>query len=218
WLELRGRAWEREDAFYAARLYAELGRLLDGRERRDNARRIRDLLSGLGDRPLIDGSNGLRGDEPLRPYAVRALTARGFAVPPQLQRAAGEQPLPALVAGDGTPRVALLLPLSGPLQAAGESVRDGFLAARFLSDGGVAVDVSVLDSGSTPDSALQAYRDAVSAGHQLVVGPLSREAVGSLFSQPSLALPVLALNRSGPVPPGHLSFALLPEDDGTALA
>lgn len=217
WLELRGRAWEREDAFFAARVYAELGRLLSGRERGENARRIRELLSGLRDAQLLEGSNGLRGDEPLRPYAVRALTARGIAVPPQLQRQA-EPPLPPTLSAGGAPRIALLVPLSGPLQAAGESVRDGFLAARFHSDGGQRWMVSVHDSGSTPETALAAYRQAVSEGHQLVVGPLGREAVSALFAEPSLPVPVLALNRGGPVPPGHASFALVPEDEGVALA
>jgi outer membrane PBP1 activator LpoA protein len=217
WLELRGRAWEREDPFFAARAYAELGRLLSGRERSDNARRIRALLAGLRDPALLDGANALRGDEPLRPYAVRALTARGIAVPPQLQRP-GASDLPALPGLDGTPRIALLVPLSGPLQAAGESVRDGFLAARFHADGGSRVAVSVLDSGGNAESALAAYRKATAAGHPLVVGPLSRESVAALFAEPQLPVPVLALNRSGAVPPGQISFALLPEDEGSALA
>jgi outer membrane PBP1 activator LpoA protein len=217
WLDLRGQAWERDDPFFAARTYAELGLMLRGRERSDNARRIRALLAGLRDPALLGGANALRGDEPLRPYAVRALTARGIAVPPQLQRPA-ESLLPALPALDGTPRIALLVPLSGPLQAAGESVRDGFLAARFHSDGGSGVAVSVLDSGSSADSALAAYRKAASAGHQLVVGPLSRDSVAALFAQPQLPVPVLALNRSGAVPPGQVSFAMLPEDEGAALS
>lgn len=218
WLELRGRAFERDDPFFSARVFAELGTLLDGRERGQNARRIRELLAGLPDAALVAGSNALRGDEPLRPYAVRALTSRGFAVPPPLQRAAQPLPLPGQPALDGSRRIALLLPLSGPLQAAGESVRDGFLAARFNADGGAGLAVSLRDSGSTPEQALAAYRTAVSDGHQMVVGPLSREAVSVLFAQPDLDIPLLALNRAGPVPPGHASFALLPEDEGTTLA
>lgn len=217
WLELRGRAFEREDPFFAARVYAELGRLLEGRERSDNAGRIRELLAGLRDAALLDGANGLRGDEPLRPYAVRALTARGIAVPPQLQRPS-ESNSPALPALDGTPRIALLLPLSGPLQAAGESVRDGFLAARFHDDGGQAIAVSVLDTGGDPQGAQQAYRQAVAEGYRLVVGPLGRDAVAALFAEARHPVPLLALNRSDPVPPGQASFALTPEDEAAALA
>ncbi|MCK7594617.1 penicillin-binding protein activator [Pseudomarimonas salicorniae] len=218
WLELRGRAWEREDPFFAARVYAELGTLLEGRERSDNARRIRDLLSGLRDADLVEGSNALRGDEPLRPYAARALTGRGIAVPPQLQRGPVSEPAPALAGRNGPPSIALLLPLSGNLKPAGESVRDGFLAARFDTDGGGGLSVDVMDSGSSPESAVEAYRRAVNDGHHLVVGPLSREAVAALFAEPSLPVPVLALNRSGPVPPGQTSFALLPEDEGASIA
>ncbi len=218
WLELRGRAFELDDPFFSARAFAELGTLLEGRERGQNARRIRELLDGLPDAALVRGSNALRGDEPLRPYAVRALTARGFAVPPPLQRDLQPLPLPGQPLLDGSRRIALLLPLSGPLQAAGESVRDGFLAAHFDADGGPALNISVRDSGNTPEQALAAYRQAVADGQQMVVGPLSREAVAALFAQGDLAAPILALNRAGPVPPGHASFALLPEDEGIALA
>lgn len=218
WLELRGRAFALDDPFFSARVFAELGTLLEGRERGQNARRIRELLDGLPDAALVNGSNALRGDEPLRPYAVRALTARGFAVPPPLQREVQPAPLPGQPALDGSRRIALLLPLSGALQAAGESVRDGFLAAHFNADGGSALNISVRDSGNTPEQAVAAYRQALADGQQLVVGPLSREAVAALFAEADLGAPLLALNRAGPVPPGHASFALLPEDEGVALA
>jgi uncharacterized protein len=217
-LELRGRAAERSDPFYAARVYAELGTLLDGADKRDNARRIRDLLAGLRDSALRNAATGLRGDDALRPYVVRALTARGFSVPPQLQRAP-QRPdaAPAPVREQGE-HVALLLPLSGPLAPAGSAVRDGFLAAR-LGEPNATVKVSVVDSGDSPAAAIAAYRQAVAGGATAVVGPLTREAVAALFAESDLPRPILALNRSGGgVPAGQLSFALAPEEEGAAIA
>jgi uncharacterized protein len=217
-LELRGRAAERSDPFYAARVYAELGTLLEGEEKRDNARRIRDLLAGLRDGALRNAATALRGEDALRPFVVRALTARGFSVPPQLQRAPAGIDEPVPVVGGEAEHVALLLPLSGPLRPAGVSVRDGFLAAR-LAEPSSAVKVSVIDGGETPASAVAAYRQAVVNGATAVVGPLSREAVAALFAEADLPRPVLALNRSSAgVPEGQLSFALAPEDEGAAIA
>lgn len=216
-LELRGRAWQREDPFYAARVFAELGTLLEGRDRSDNAKRVRDLLSGLRDKALRDNAATLRGDDPLRPFAVRALTSRGYSIPPQLQRQP-EAPDAAPSETAPTEHIVLLVPLSGSLQAVGEAVRDGFLSARF-AESQLGGRIEVVDAGDSPASALSAYRQAVIDGATAVVGPLTRDAVAALFAESDLPVPVLALNRStGPVPPGHYSFALAPEEEGAAIA
>ena len=217
WLELRGRAWQRSDPFFAARLFADLGQSLQNRERRDNAQRIRSLLSALSDQVLKTGAEALSGNDPLRAHAVRALTARGFAIPPQLRRLPEATPAPQVVEGTDS-RIALLLPLSGPLKLAGEAVRDGFLAAHFQG-GGQNGDVEVIVSGASVESALAAYQQASRRGYRQVVGPLSRDSVGALFAQASLPVPLLALNRADlPTPRGQLSFALTPEDEGAAVA
>jgi len=219
WLELRGRAHERDDPFFAARLYAELGTLLQGRERTENARRVRDLLAGLRDNALRQGAAGLRGEDPLRPHAVRALTSRGFSVPPQLQRQATATAASPVIDLAGRERhVALVLPLTGPLKSAAEAVRDGFLSARF-AELESSVRISVIDAGSEPEGALRAYRQAVALGADSVVGPLTRDAVGLLFAENDLPVPILALNRGSlGIPNGHLSFALAPEEEGAAIA
>ncbi|MBD8525047.1 penicillin-binding protein activator [Pseudomarimonas arenosa] len=216
WLELRGRAWQRSDPFFAARLFADLGQDLQGRDRRDNAQRIRDLLASLSDQVLKSSAESLAGRDPLRAHAVRALTARGFAIPPQLRRQAAEEATP--ISPEASERIALLLPLSGPLRLAGEAVRDGFLAAHFQA-AGQGGEIEVIDSGGDADSAINAYRRAAARGYRQVVGPLSREAVGALFASGDLPVPVLALNRADlPTPRGHMSFALTPEDEGAAAA
>jgi len=66
-----------------------------------------------------------------------------------------------------------------------------------------------------------AYRQAVADGAELVVGPLGRAAVSSIFAQPQLPVPVLALNHAQgdtPTPLGSFEFALLPEAEGAQLA
>jgi len=221
-LELRGRALQRTDPFAAAQVFAQLGELLRGPDKAENVRRIRDLLSATRDSRLKAGASALRDSDPLRPYAMRALTARGFSIPPNLLRPQEQisqrDELPPPTALPPTRRIALLLPASGPLRAAANSVRDGFISARFAS-GDLDAEIELIDSGDDPAGAIEAYRRAVAAGASEVVGPLTREAVTALLNESDLRVPVLALNRSNtPVPPGHTTFALSPEDEGAAVA
>lgn len=215
--ELRGRAAEANgDPLGAALAYARLDALLDSHERRDNNRRLRGLLDGLDDATLQQVAAGIDDENPLRRFLARALSARGLAVPDNLARG-GESRPSALTLGLGQ-RIALLLPTSGPFSSAAAAVRDGFLAARFQSGDG-APDVFLVDAGETPESAIAGYRQALAQGAAQVVGPLSREAVTALFAERDLPAPVLALNRpAGPLPPGHMSFALAPEDEAAAAA
>lgn len=90
-------------------------------------------------------------------------------------------------------RIALLLPLSGALAPAAGAVEAGFSTA--LRHDGDAPAVIDLDTGSTPGGALDAYAEAVSDGADLVIGPLTREAVTALANRAPLGVPVLALNR-----------------------
>lgn len=78
-------------------------------------------------------------------------------------------------------RVALILPLSGRLGAAGRAVRDGYLAGyyAYLESGGQKFDILVLDQDKY-GSAIAAYDAAVAQRASIVVGPLSKEAVAEL--------------------------------------
>lgn len=215
--ELRGQALEAlQDPFAAAVEYAQLDAQLSGAERSENAARIRGLLSGLGDRPLQQGSATLPGGHPLQPYAARALTARGLALPERFRAqpsAAIAQPAPA-----SARQIALLLPQDGPLRLAASSLRDGFMAAHFAASE-PRPQIRLYDSGQTPEEAVAAYRLAVAEGAERVIGPLSRDAVSAVFGEPDLPVPLVALNRSvNPLPPGHLSFALAPDEEAAAVA
>ncbi len=214
-LELRARALEAaRQPFAAARVRATLDGLLPTGERADNARQIAALLRTLDDATLQREATALAANDPLQPFAGRALTRRGL-------RAPGEGGPSDIMAGDTAPprRIALLLPLSGSIAAAARSVRDGFFTAYYAGSGPRS-EITLIDAGDTPDTALAAYREAAQAGVDLVVGPLARESVAALFVQGAMPVPVLALNRGGAVPPpaGSLSFALTPDEDGIAAA
>lgn len=117
-------------------------------------------------------------------------------------------------------KVAVLLPLSGKLSDPGQAVLDGFMAA-YYADMGAKPEVRVYDIGDDPSRALSAYQEAVDAGHEFVVGPLTKEALIMLASRGELPAPVLALNTlpgEERPKPGLYQFALAPEDEAVAAA
>jgi outer membrane PBP1 activator LpoA protein len=116
--------------------------------------------------------------------------------------------------------LALILPLSGPLSAAARAVRDGFLAAWFEQTA-PRTRVLVFDSGSSSDSALAVYERAIAAGADMVVGPLSKDAVASLARMITPGHPLLALNyleTSQAAPANFFQFGLAPEDEARQVA
>ncbi|MGA9852183.1 MAG: penicillin-binding protein activator [Gammaproteobacteria bacterium] len=119
-------------------------------------------------------------------------------------------------------RVAVLLPLSGPYQSVADAVRDGLLTAYFqLSNNGSAPAIVFYDTGGTAAGAQAAYRQAMAAGADIVVGPLIKDAVNGVAALDSLQIPVLALNTldSGkPAPAGLFQFGLPPEDEAAQVA
>jgi len=156
---------------------------------------------------IVPGIVGAQGEDVQRP-AGAADPATLFADP--------ETAPPAPVSL--TPRVALLLPLSGRQQALGAAVRDGFLAAHFALPPERRLDVLVLDDAGT--STAEAYRVARASGAEFVVGPLLKESVQALAALAGPG-PVLALNflpEGQPAPPAFWQFGLAPEDEARAVA
>lgn len=117
-------------------------------------------------------------------------------------------------------RVALLLPLSGPLGSAGQALRDGFMAAHFaaLASGGAAPIIMVFDTAG--GDVTRHYVEAVDQGAEVVVGPLSRDAVRDLVMFQPREVPVLALNSTGGMDTDAslIQFGLIPEDEGSQMA
>jgi len=119
------------------------------------------------------------------------------------------------------PKIAVLLPLTGPYLSPSNAVRDGLMAAYYQVGGSNPPSITIYDSGTTAATALAAYQKAVSDGAQMVIGPLTKDSVAGLAAQPSLPVPVLALNyldnnRGGPG--GFYQFGLLPEGEAAQVA
>ncbi|WP_162300003.1 penicillin-binding protein activator [Kineobactrum sediminis] len=120
-------------------------------------------------------------------------------------------------------KVTLLLPLSGRLAPAARAVRDGYLAhyysAREREDSDH--EISIVDTGLFA-SAVAAYEHAVASGADLIIGPLSKEAVTQLGRHPQRPVPILALNRiDEPVVHGSaalVQLSLAPEDEARRIA
>lgn len=110
--------------------------------------------------------------------------------------------------------IAVLLPLSGPHQESGEAVRAGFLAANGLTRS--SANVQWYDTAGKSISAV--YQQAVEAGADFVVGPLTRPEV-SVLSHVPLKVPTLALNRveHGDHKKNLFQFPLLPEEEAEKI-
>ncbi|WP_226665779.1 penicillin-binding protein activator [Microbulbifer aggregans] len=117
--------------------------------------------------------------------------------------------------------VALLLPLSGPLGAAGRAIRDGFMAAYYssLDAGAPTPEVQVYDTG-TARPFDEVYQMAVNNGAQSIVGPLDKDKVANLLATEKLPVPTLALNYgdSGRLTGDLVQFGLAIEDEARQVA
>lgn len=223
WHGLRADALEAQGRpFEAAGDLAWQLETLDRSARPASVRRIEALLSKLSNATLAAASATVPTGHPVYLYAGRALTQRGLPLPRPYDRTASSPALdelpPAERDGYRPPlRLAALLPLSGPMAAAGHSVRDGLLAG-YYAENRRRPQVRFHDTAGA-DGVRRALMQAREDGAQMLVGPLTRDEVNTLFALPELDLPVIALNRGTlPPPPGSAAFALSPEDEGAAAA
>lgn len=119
-------------------------------------------------------------------------------------------------------QIAILLPLSGNSEAAGNAVKNGFLGAYFSAVSGVDSEQQIrIYDVNAEGGVVGAYSDAVLNGAEFVVGPLLRRNVAELASELLLPVPVLSLNYLAddrPSPPGFFQFALAPEDEAASAA
>jgi len=222
-LELRARAEAGLNRpLEAARTRLALAPWLSAEERAGN---IDEMISELGKLPaasLLSELAALEAASPMRPY-VEVMLQRQKLTPPRVALPANEllDTTPGLDSPKHRPaqKIALLVPTRGEFAAAGEVIRDGFLAAHFArKDAG---KVQVFDTGANRKSALAAFQSAIDAGFTQFVGPLERDQVDAVLRARKPQHQVLALNHA---PAGSLSdidvyrFALAPENDGAAAA
>ena len=230
-LELRARAMQASgDNWGAARTRVQMDPQLSGFDKSQNRQQALDLLGKLGVAPLQLRAAAMQPGDPMLSWVNEALSRLGVAVArpqPLLQQPVGTLlPGPDANVREGykvPAQIALLLPSDGNYAPASISIREGFFAAYFEAGRNHAPrpDVRVYNSHGTADGAVAAYRQAVSDGAQLVVGPLTRGEVAAVFSQPQLPVPLLALNHPDgkQLPAGDVSeFGLLPETEGAQAA
>ena len=134
--------------------------------------------------------------------------------------------------------IALLLPLSGPLQSVGQAIRDGFVAAYMQDKPEMEVQprVDIYDTGGKPEFGVLAAQRANERAADIIVGPLDKSVVhavvtAAITEQPAefgqaLArkAPVLALNNVPPqalqpnADPRVYEFTLAPESEAVQAA
>lgn len=94
-------------------------------------------------------------------------------------------------------KIALLLPLSGPLAQAGEAVREGFMAAYYEAVRKKLLIPEIQFHDSTSANPVELAQKAEDSGAGLVIGPLGRDAVENTVSSSRLTIPQLTLNYAG---------------------
>ncbi|WP_312198289.1 penicillin-binding protein activator [Stutzerimonas balearica] len=119
-------------------------------------------------------------------------------------------------------RIALLLPMQGPLANVSQALRDGFLAAHLQARqaGQPELKIDLYDSTAQP-SLDSFHQQALAKGTQLVIGPLEKDLVRQLASRSSLPITTLALNYSEAdqqMPPQLFQFGLAAEDEAREAA
>ena len=125
-------------------------------------------------------------------------------------------------------RIAVLLPLSGRLKAAGQSALDGIVEGVFANyqDASLRPEIITIDT-EIAVTGMAAYAKALVLGADFVIGPLTKERVAELSIADHLPIPVLALNRGASSNPSSsqtvsdlqmLCMSLAPEDEAEQLA
>lgn len=119
---------------------------------------------------------------------------------------------------DSAQAMTLLLPLSGSVGRSATQVRDGFMAAYYGAgqDGGA--QVKVIDTTHVSPASL--YQQAIDGGAQMVIGPLTKDAVQQVLQTGDAPVPVLTLNtvEGSSSPDNVYQFGLLPQDEAKQVA
>lgn len=124
-----------------------------------------------------------------------------------------QRPLAAL-------HIAMLLPESGPLAGAGQSVRAGFLTAYYQVPQAERPQVRIYDTATAPSIASLIAR-AARAGADFIVGPLTRPNVSAAAAAGVSRPPMLALNflpHGATAPAQFYQYALSPTAEARKVA
>lgn len=113
-------------------------------------------------------------------------------------------------------KMALLLPITGPLAGPGNAIKDGFMAAHQASHTNNLTKVRIYNTDSADVAAL--YQQAVSEGADYIVGPLSKANVATVapLHHP---VPTLLLNEAEvSTNSGAYQFGLSPSNEARQVA
>jgi hypothetical protein len=116
--------------------------------------------------------------------------------------------------------IALLLPISGAAGPLAASVRDGFLSAYYQTPMQQRPVVRVYDTGGE-QSIADEIAEATEGGADIIVGPLTRQAVTAAAVDRIQRPPLLALNflaDGEQAPPLFFQFALSPVEEAQLVA
>lgn len=111
------------------------------------------------------------------------------------------------------PSIALLLPQSGRMAKAAETIRDGFLAAYYQDTARATDSPSLRFYDSDSSDIVTLVNQARADGAGIIIGPLDRERLELLIKAGPQAVPVLALNSIEAESANLFQFALAPEDE-----
>jgi len=118
-------------------------------------------------------------------------------------------------------QVAVLLPLTGKLSAAGLAVREGFLAAYYSASQAGQMTPKIRFYNTDQVDINSIYDQAVADGAEAVIGPLEKEPLETLNLRPALPVPTLALNYligDSLHTENLFQFGLAPEDEARLIA
>jgi len=120
-----------------------------------------------------------------------------------------------------TPHIALLLPLESPTFGRyADAVRQGFLAAAQVQ-GKTALPSRIYAASEDPQRLLAVYKQAIDAGAELIIGPLTHDGVTAIATSGLVSVPTLALNfpePNTPQPPLLYLFGLTVESEARQVA
>ena len=117
-------------------------------------------------------------------------------------------------------KIAILLPFDSRFGQAAEAIRDGIIAAYYSREQRNEQRIRFYNTGSDPETALAAYRKALSENSDFIIGPLNKESIERVVNAEDLDVPMLALNysREQDIPGNFYQFGLSPEEEARQVA
>lgn len=134
---------------------------------------------------------------------------------PQQPQSAALAPAQGEIIGSGPVRVALILPLSGNAASVGQSMANGARLGmdHVIMTGGQNIHLVLKDSGSSAQMAQAATQQAIAEGAELIVGPLTADAVALAgATAKSSGVPLIGFSSTAAVATdGVYLLSVLPE-------